>query len=535
MRNIALASSFSTWVIVFFGAVFGRIPWVKRLAVPVEVRQIRRKHQAHERSEDRLSLQEKNFHLNVAVNLAFGSVSLRFPEAWFRSFVDHESLVSLHRFGWLDEGVKDHGWDGNVLQNLITSWGMAHAKGLNCEVLEAYSASERLINWIYHLQKFQLTEASVEANVAKIIRNEFRFLIANLEYKFFGQTGNHIINNARALIVCGSWFGNSEIIYLGRKIVESELPNLYTAASFLREGSLHYHVLVLIWLCEISLVLRKANQSSEKITGFILNGIEPVGALTYSEDGRRLLPPIGDLSPDLSPESSLIKLDQALKAAELPEISNWFNAIDSLVNTQFTPSFARLSQAKFDVFCRVDELMENPVCFHGHDDHGSISIYLDGEMVMGDLGQYSYSSTQLSRHMKSAAAHNTYQIDGSPFFYSRRNKFFLKRKSEQVRLSLDSDLSGLTLESSYGDSRVTRWQRLVDMNNDCIRVCDTIESGNPESIKTIFWFRCEIYSFNTVSNTLNLVLNGQRISADFKAFYNDLDGARLNCSVQIKR
>lgn len=51
---------------------------------------------------------------------------------------------------------------------------------------------------------------------------------------------------------------------------------------------------------------------------------------------------------------------------------------------------------------------------HGHDDHGSVLLYADGQPLITDPGKYAYGSTAMRAHVRTAQAHSRITLDGCP-------------------------------------------------------------------------------------------------------------------------
>ena len=90
-------------------------------------------------------------------------------------------------------------------------------------------------------------------------------LVNSLEYHH--MTFNHILNNARAIILWGELSHNLKLIELGHNIIINELPKLITEDGFLREGSSHYQFIVTRWIFDIK------TKSSAKYRSFNLENL----------------------------------------------------------------------------------------------------------------------------------------------------------------------------------------------------------------------------------------------------------------------
>ena len=109
--------------------------------------------------------------------------------------------------------------------------------------LEPYPISLRLINWIKFISKHQIQDEKIDTILAK----HLSLLNKNLEYHLLG---NHILENAFALLFGAYYFGDETIYRTSKKLLESELDEqiLFDGAHF--ELSPMYHQLLLTRLLD---------------------------------------------------------------------------------------------------------------------------------------------------------------------------------------------------------------------------------------------------------------------------------------------
>ena len=177
-------------------------------------------------------------------------------------FKDTEDFESLHRWKWIIKALSqnqinksNYKWFLNQVVIWHKNYNFENSKKNNL-IWETYNVSERICNLIIFSKLLNL-KLSKDINI--ILNNHINYLVNNLE--FFGEnTGNHIINNARALYLFGCYYDNKKIIKIAEKILLNELPKLLDNDNMLNEGSTHYHFLVQTWLLEIYFLNQKAEQ-----------------------------------------------------------------------------------------------------------------------------------------------------------------------------------------------------------------------------------------------------------------------------------
>jgi len=219
---------------------------------------------------------------------------------WAQAFGDPEDTSALHRFGWL---LRERLANPARVQHdglaWIDDWVAADRAGrIPAAGWDAYSTSERMVNWLVGLRGTPLT-----ANLRMEVDRQAEHLLAHLEDR--GRlTNNHILNNARALYMAGVFFGVERFARIGRAIVERFHGELFTSGDFLREGSSHYHFLLTRSYLELLWCAREARD--EPFESWLLPRIERMAAVAEAflvRNGSGLtMPLIGDISPDFEPE-----------------------------------------------------------------------------------------------------------------------------------------------------------------------------------------------------------------------------------------
>ena len=109
--------------------------------------------------------------------------------------------------------------------------------------IESYPVSIRIMNWIKFISNHQIQDKKIDTMLAK----HLSLLNKNLEYHLLG---NHILENAFALLFGAYYFGDETIYRTSKKLLESELDEqiLFDGAHF--ELSPMYHQLLLTRLLD---------------------------------------------------------------------------------------------------------------------------------------------------------------------------------------------------------------------------------------------------------------------------------------------
>jgi len=244
---------------------------------------------------------------SMRLKLAVGHLNYKQMPDWNHDFSDSEQFVSLHRWNWLLWAMTDESQTSDFAWGvkLMRSWLISQTplpKGL---ASESYTVGERISNAVLFSRLQQGRWDALPEDISLALNQMASHLAKNIEYYPAGMSGNHVINNARALIFAGFSLNHMGFIKLGTALIEERLPALIYDNGVFREGSSHYHFLFLRWLLEIWFVADEMNDQN------IINLVSPYLApmlefchflLVSDQKGDYTLPTIGDISPDCDPQ-----------------------------------------------------------------------------------------------------------------------------------------------------------------------------------------------------------------------------------------
>ena len=117
---------------------------------------------------------------------------------------------------------------------------------------EPYSAGERVANLLVFLASMPLEQrpGQLAPTLTRFLDDSIDWICRHLEYYGSLETNNHILGNARALIIGGVARDNAAAIDAGMRIFRKWLPELIMSGGFLRERSSHYQLIILNWLMD---------------------------------------------------------------------------------------------------------------------------------------------------------------------------------------------------------------------------------------------------------------------------------------------
>jgi hypothetical protein len=324
--------------------------------------------------------------------------------AWHSDIIDPENYFAQHRWGMLTDKLLAQ-IDADQLPATIAQ---QMTKTLNdpAAALETYSTCERIANlltWLAFMPRAQRL-AVMPANTLAFLEKSLQWVLSHLE--FYGKrTGNHILNNARSLIMAGVVLNNKFAVTTGYLIFENMLPVLIQRDGFLRERSSHYQLIVLGWLLDAYAFVQGTEFYSPEQMEFLRAYISKMSSAAASlcDDQGNLLAMIGDISPDASPSKTTQRLRQChtgfwpVAAAANGLRDDW--------------CFLQSQQSRVILNCPAG-VYPKSFSSHAHNDIPGFVWLYHNEPVLIDCGRARYTKDAISVLQKSAYGHNVPLVNG---------------------------------------------------------------------------------------------------------------------------
>ena len=312
----------------------------------------------------------------------------------------------------------------------------------NADTWHPYVVSTRAGNWIaaMSLRAELATKAAVDS-----LRQQLAFVDANVEEDVLG---NHVIRNARALVLGGAAFGDERLLEHGRALLERELPEQILADGGHYERSPVYHLVVLRDLFELHATgAVDLTRWLEPMRAFAAALVRPDGAPALFNDGGH------DLAPKL----------------DLPEPPGGLSVFPDTGYVVYRDVRTWLA---FDCGPPAPDFLPA----HAHADALSFQLWSDGRPLLVDPGSYTYEPGADRDWFRSTRAHSTLSLDG-------RNQYelwgaFRSGPLPDVRL-LRAD-PGRT-EASVA-ARGVRHVRVLEWDAAEIRVHDQVEGAGVHDV-----------------------------------------------------
>lgn len=368
---------------------------------------------------------------------------------------DPEVLFEANRWRYLCDQSLSARFDAEHTFQCVHQW-MARHQDCDDIAWEPYSASERVANLLVWLSCVRDEFGGVMADLEDLrlfVEKSLDWIGSHLEYYGERSTNNHILNNARALVMGGVAVGDDWSFHAGMKTFYEFLPRLVGTEGFLRERSSHYQLIVTNWILDAWRFAEARHGDDDPDAKFLKNyakRMTAAAAMLCNGDGE-LMGCIGDISPDASPRFSSQRLavlypefwpiEERTASVRAVVSDDWFRLDDdrqcvlgNFPSGSFPPNFPT----------------------HGHGDHTGFVWYVGDVAVLADSGRYRYTADNVSVMQKSALGHSIPLVNGfSPLCESLlRNGMWWPRPYAAAHLQLARD-DGTVQMSHDGFSRAT--------------------------------------------------------------------------------
>jgi uncharacterized heparinase superfamily protein len=396
--------------------------------------------------EDALLPQQVDFKAAIARGAAvasglftFLSQTVRYPSEpdWDESTVPRLWRFELHSFSyladlfvWSADGHRAEAF--RTFRSLAESW-IRRNERLQGDGWHPYTVSLRVANWCQSFFVFE-NELGKEADFADLLRRstyaQARFLSRNLE---FDIGGNHLIENARALIIAGFAFAGDEAgkwLAQGSELLKAEIREQILEDGGHFERVPGYHSIVTRNLLELSIIFRRNQRPMEWLEDAAARMLAFLDQLSMPDGG---LPLLKDTTFDGIPPTEILAAaavtfsDSRWKRCEKASPYCWLLFGSSgirdfgALRVNETPrKTAILEESGFIVLCHdndwaildVGKAGPDRLPAHAHADMFSFELASDGVRFIVDSGVYTYEAGPWRQHFRSTRAHNTVAVNG---------------------------------------------------------------------------------------------------------------------------
>jgi hypothetical protein len=329
-------------------------------------------------------------------------------------------------------------------RRLIATWIEAHPPH-NGDAWHPYPLSTRVGNWIAALT---LLPDVVSPELSSSLWRQLQRLRMNVEDDVLG---NHVVRNARALVLGGTSFGAADLTRRGIELLRRELPEQVLRDGGHYERSPSYHLVVLRDLLEIHAASPHSwlAEAIERMRIFAAALARPDGAPALFNDG--------------TVDSPML---------ELPDAPDGLAVFDQ-------SGFVVVRDGPLWLAFRCGPPSPNFLPAHAHADALSFQLWWRGRPVLVDPGTCTYEPGPDRDWFRSTRAHSTVCVDG-------RNQFrlwgaFRSGPLPKVSLRYARDRA---LEASVVLPGRLRHVRRIEWSDDEVLVYDELEGKGRHRVES---------------------------------------------------
>jgi hypothetical protein len=311
-----------------------------------------------------------------------------------------------------------------------------------------YPLSTRIGNWVAAVS---LEPTLGNDQVGESLWRQLVYLERNIEDDILG---NHVIRNARALILGGLAFGEDRLAARGLALLDRELPEQVLSDGGHYERSPVYHAIVLRDLLEIRAVTEapQLDPVIGRMKDFAAALTRPDGQPSLFNDAPLDLAP--DLHDELSPQPPGLTVFRETGYAVVRDGRTFWLAFDC---GRAAPSFLPP---------------------HAHADGLSFQLWLDGKPFVVDPGTYTYEAGPDRDWLRGTRSHSTVAVDGTDQFELWGAFRASRIPAVELLDAAGSEEQGTAVAQLHGFPRVSgriRHRRRVSWSLQTIEVADELE------------------------------------------------------------
>ncbi len=260
--------------------------------------------------------------------------------------------------------------------------------------LEPYPISLRLINWIKFISKHQIHDEKID----KILAKHLSLLNKNLEYHLLG---NHLLENAFALLFGAYYFGDETIYRTSKKLLVSELNEQILNDGGHFELSPMYHQLILTRLLDcINLVDNNRWKKDDLLKMIKEKAGRMLGWLHEIKYQNGQVPLVNDSAYGIAACSKEI-----FDYAKILKLKTHKSSLSD-------SGYRRWNEGHAEMLMDMGQIGPDYIPGHAHADTFNFEFLFKGRPIIVDTGISTYEKNSRRQLERSTESHNTIRVDG---------------------------------------------------------------------------------------------------------------------------
>ncbi len=307
----------------------------------------------------------------------------------------------LHYFD--DLNALDFPTRGAWHQALIERWIAENPPGGGAG-WDSYPTSLRVVNWV----KWWLGGAPASSNALQSVQLQLAWIASRLEYHLLG---NHLLENARALIFGGLFFDGDAAnrwLHRGFNILSRQLPEQILEDGGHFERSPMYHQIVLTGLLDLYNLLQVFDRAERSdLSPYLQRMLRWSRLMRHPDDDIALF---NDAALHEAPAAG--RLEQYAAHLGLAALANETPAAQAAGVHLRASGYVRVARAAYTALLNVGSVAPAYQPGHAHADTLSFELSALGSRLIVDTGTSTYEQGRRRDWERGSAAHNTIVLNG---------------------------------------------------------------------------------------------------------------------------
>ncbi len=258
--------------------------------------------------------------------------------------------------------------------------------------LEPFPISLRIIFWTRFLVKYAIRDAKIERSLYQ----QLHFLHKNLEYHLLG---NHLLENAFALLFGAVYFNDDKILRKAKKLLQTQLNEQILSDGAHFERSPMYHQLMLYRLLDCVNIAQNNSTSAADLLPFLQQKASVMlGWLKQMTFRNGDTPLVNDSAQGIAPTSESL-FDYAERLG--------LKKTDTVLGAS---GYRRFANAYYELIVDAGDIGPDYIPGHAHCDTLSFVLHIGDKPFIVDTGTATYEANARRQLERATAAHNTVQI-----------------------------------------------------------------------------------------------------------------------------
>jgi hypothetical protein len=318
--------------------------------------------------------------------------------------------------------------------------------------LEPYPLSLRIMNWVKFLSINQINNSKINQS----LYFQLKVLTKKIERHILG---NHLLENAFALLWGGYFFHNDEFYQLSKKILVKQLKEQVLNDGGHFELSPMYHQIILFRILDSYNIILHSLLFEKELLPIIKDTAEKMlGWLSQIKFSDGSLPLFNDTANGIAP----IPIEIETYASHIGLFPKELRLDKS--------GYRKLCNSKMELIADVGKVGSDYQPGHAHADTFTFELYIDQKPVIVDTGTSTYEINDRRFWERSTKAHNTVVISDQ----NSSQVWSGHRVAKRAKVNIYKDSLDL-LDASHDGYVGNIHRRVFQCENDAIIIIDKVK------------------------------------------------------------